>query len=180
MSDFWAGYVSGATGIIIGNPFDLIKVRLQAGTPISISNPASFSSQFDSIGSLIKVRTICFKPITHSFPASGPPGATAPILGYGALNALLFVCYNRTLKLLDDNPQYPSNLWKVWSAGAVGGLATFVVSAPTELVKCRAQVSSSDKTSLSITRDIIRTNGVRGLFFGGTVTSLRDSIGYGF
>ncbi|KAH0559724.1 hypothetical protein GP486_003760 [Trichoglossum hirsutum] len=162
MSDFWAGYVSGATGIIIGNPFDLIKVRLQAGTPISISNPASFSSQFDSLSSLIK-------------------GATAPILGYGALNALLFVCYNRTLKLLDDDPRNPSNLWKVWSAGAAGGLATFVVSAPTELVKCRAQVSPSDgTTSLSITRDIIRTNGVRGLFFGGTVTSMRDSIGYGF
>ena len=30
-ADFWAGYVSGAAGILIGNPLDLIKVRLQAG-----------------------------------------------------------------------------------------------------------------------------------------------------
>ena len=107
-------------------------------------------------------------------------GAAAPILGYGALNAILFVFYNRTLKLLHDDPNNPSSLWNVWSAGAIGGLATFVVSAPTELVKCRAQVSSSEQSSLSITKDIIRMNGVRGLFFGGTVTSLRDSIGYGF
>lgn len=30
-ADFWAGYLSGAAGIIIGNPLDLIKTRLQAG-----------------------------------------------------------------------------------------------------------------------------------------------------
>jgi solute carrier family 25 carnitine/acylcarnitine transporter 20/29 len=54
MSDFWAGYASGAAGIIIGNPLDLLKVRLQAGAPIFIGDPASFSSQFDGAGSLIK------------------------------------------------------------------------------------------------------------------------------
>lgn len=30
-ADFWAGYISGAAGIVIGNPLDLIKTRLQAG-----------------------------------------------------------------------------------------------------------------------------------------------------
>jgi solute carrier family 25 (mitochondrial carnitine/acylcarnitine transporter), member 20/29 len=29
-------------------------------------------------------------------------------------------------------------------------------------------------------RDIYRTHGLRGLYFGGLITSLRDSIGYGF
>jgi solute carrier family 25 carnitine/acylcarnitine transporter 20/29 len=29
-------------------------------------------------------------------------------------------------------------------------------------------------------RDIYRTTGLRGLYYGGMVTSLRDSIGYGF
>ena len=31
-ADFWAGYVSGAIGIVVGNPLDIVKVRLQAGT----------------------------------------------------------------------------------------------------------------------------------------------------
>lgn len=31
-ADFWAGYLSGAIGIIIGNPLDILKVRLQAGS----------------------------------------------------------------------------------------------------------------------------------------------------
>ena len=29
--DFYAGYLSGAAGILIGNPLDIMKVRLQAG-----------------------------------------------------------------------------------------------------------------------------------------------------
>lgn len=29
-------------------------------------------------------------------------------------------------------------------------------------------------------RDIYRAHGLRGLYFGGLITSLRDSIGYGF
>jgi len=28
-ADFWAGYISGAVGILIGNPLDILKVRLQ-------------------------------------------------------------------------------------------------------------------------------------------------------
>ncbi|KAH7369858.1 putative mitochondrial carnitine/acylcarnitine carrier protein [Rhexocercosporidium sp. MPI-PUGE-AT-0058] len=149
-ADFWAGYISGAAGILIGNPLDLIKVRLQASqfTP-SLSTPpsgstttTSYTATFTSASSLIR-------------------GATAPILGYGALNALLFVTYN---------------------PGAVGGLATWIVSTPTELVKCRAQISTSAATASSwgITREILRREGVRGLYFGGVVTALRDSVGYGF
>jgi solute carrier family 25 carnitine/acylcarnitine transporter 20/29 len=163
-ADFWAGYISGAAGILIGNPLDLIKVRLQAGSSSVTSTPLSYASQFPSAGTLIR-------------------GATAPILGYGALNALLFVTYNRTTDLLNTSPNgLPPNLWTTWLAGAIGGLATWVVSTPTELVKCRAQISSSTTTSSSwaITQQILRKEGIRGLYFGGIVTALRDSIGYGF
>lgn len=163
-ADFWAGYVSGAAGILIGNPLDLLKVRLQAGTSSLTSTPTSYTSQFSSAGSLIR-------------------GATAPILGYGALNALLFVTYNRTSALLNSSTTgAPPNLWTTWLAGAIGGLATWVVSTPTELVKCRAQISSSPTAASSwgITKEILRSEGIRGLYFGGVVTALRDSIGYGF
>lgn len=155
-ADFWAGYISGAAGILIGNPLDVLKVRLQSGAP---SAPPP-TSQFSSAGSLIR-------------------GATAPILGYGALNALLFVTYNRTSAFLNTNPAgTPTGLWSTWLAGAIGGLATWVVSTPTELVKCRAQLSTS--SSWNITKEIVRAEGIRGMYFGGAVTALRDSVGYGF
>ena len=90
--------------------------------------------------------------------------------------------YNRTLLLLDDSPLAPTSLTKTWFAGALGGLASFVVSAPTELVKCRAQVSTDPNAggSWSIARDVWRREGLRGMYHGGGITSLRDAVGYGF
>jgi solute carrier family 25 carnitine/acylcarnitine transporter 20/29 len=60
-------------------------------------------------------------------------------------------------------------------------LASFVVSAPTELIKCRAQVSTEQNVnSWTIAREVWRRDGVRGLYYGGGVTSVRDAVGYGF
>ncbi|KAJ9134782.1 hypothetical protein NKR23_g9984 [Pleurostoma richardsiae] len=172
-ADFWAGYVSGAVGIIIGNPLDILKVRLQAGTAshpiptaaVSPSAPGSFRTKASAL-------------VT---------GTAAPILGYGALNALLFVSYNRSEALLDSAlstapPGSPTSLWSTWLAGAIGGLATWAVSTPTELVKCRAQLAPAPggASSWAVARDVWRAEGPRGFYFGGAVTALRDSVGYGF
>ncbi|KAI9370840.1 mitochondrial carrier domain-containing protein [Aspergillus egyptiacus] len=166
-SDFWAGYISGAVGIIIGNPLDLIKVQLQAsnGTDGSVS-PRQLT-RFESTSSLVR-------------------GAAAPILGYGALNALLFVSYNRSLMLLDNTVTDPTNpqncaLYKLWLAGALGGIASWTVSSPTEFIKCRAQLDARPGvSSWTVAKDIIRNRGWKGLYFAGGITCARDSIGYGF
>lgn len=160
-ADFWAGYISGAVGILVGNPLDILKVRLQAKDAIGVQNTSSYLRQFEGTSSLIA-------------------GTAAPVLGYGALNALLFVSYNRSEAAINNALNLQSSLWTTWIAGAVGGLATWVVSTPTELIKCRAQLSSPPKSSWSITKSIVRTEGLRGMYFGGGVTALRDSIGYGF
>ncbi|KAH7376596.1 solute carrier family 25 member 45 [Plectosphaerella cucumerina] len=160
-ADFWAGYISGAVGIVIGNPLDLIKVRLQARDAFPAQTPSAYFRQFENTAALVS-------------------GTAAPILGYGALNALLFVSYNRTEAALNAALGTPGSLWTTWAAGAVGGLATWVVSTPTELIKCRAQLASPPKSSWAIARQTLRTEGVKGLYFGGVVTALRDSIGYGF
>jgi hypothetical protein len=61
-ADFWAGYVSGAAGIIIGNPLDLIKTRLQAGKnaqhaeaiSTSVATPQGFRGNFENAGTLVR------------------------------------------------------------------------------------------------------------------------------
>jgi solute carrier family 25 carnitine/acylcarnitine transporter 20/29 len=140
-ADFWAGYISGAAGIILGNPLDVLKVRLQAG----ITTPASRSP-------LTPPSAAPSTPLSsYSYARPFLLGTAAPVLGYGALNALLFVSYNRTEAFLNQlsgcdttggqgGQARGTNLLTTWLAGAVGGLATWVVSTPTELVKCRAQL----------------------------------------
>ncbi|AEO67687.1 2bdbacc8-d75e-4123-9d59-603c9bc9d8e4 [Thermothielavioides terrestris] len=195
-ADFWAGYISGAVGIIIGNPLDVLKVRLQAG-PAAVPAPTA-PVPAPPLNSAPSLHTNYIRPFLL--------GTAAPVLGYGALNALLFVSYNRTEAFLNSLSAVPgastsigdsqgrgTNLLTTWLAGAVGGLATWVVSTPTELVKCRAQVQhqaptttpnsrpSAGATSWAITKHILtHQGGIRGLYAGGAVTALRDSIGYGF
>ncbi|KAK3984931.1 mitochondrial carrier domain-containing protein [Cladorrhinum sp. PSN332] len=171
-ADFWAGYLSGAASIIIGNPLDVLKVRLQA----SSSSPTSTSPLSQPSSSQSKFLV----------------GTAAPILTYGALNALLFVSYNRTQSFLSahlppaDAASLPS-LTNTFASGCVAGLATFFVSTPTELIKCRAQLSTTTpsrpaepKSSWAIAKSIYKSQGIKGLYFGGTVTAIRDSVGYGF
>ncbi|KAM0474643.1 hypothetical protein ACHAPX_007587 [Trichoderma viride] len=154
-ADFWAGYLSGVVGIVVGNPLDIEKVRQQT-TRHAIGKPFSQSS-------------VAFMK-----------GTAAPIFGYGALNALLFVSYNRSEAMLKDAASTRDAGWVTWTAGAMGGLAVWVVSSPTELIKCRAQMSTPATSSWTIFKQILRTDGVKGLYHGGVVTALRDSIGYGF
>ena len=168
-ADFWASYVSGALGILIGNSLDIRKVQAQSGRTS------------ETLPLFILPQDPALKRFTALFR-----GAAAPVLGYGALNSILFLTFNRSLKLMEPSIfDYTKlagvDLGKLWLAGAIGGLATFVVSAPSELIKCRAQLVVDGSGSSSATfRDIWRQAGLRGLYCGGTITALRDSLGYGW
>ena len=167
-ADFWASYISGALGILIGNRLDVIKVQYQTGvSPTSASSTAT-PTQANNLARL-----------TQYFR-----GAAAPILGYGALNSILFMSFNRSLKLMDPSIfDYTKlagvDLSKIWAAGAIGGLATWVVSAPSEFVKCRAQLLVQG-SSYGVLQDTLRRFGIRGLYTGGVITAVRDSVGYGW
>lgn len=74
-----------------------------------------------------------------------------------------------------------TSLSKIWLAGAVGGVASWTVSSPTEFIKCRAQLDTRPGvSSWTVAKDICQSRGWRGLYYGGAVTCARDSIGYGF
>lgn len=70
-SDFWAGYLSGAIGIVIGNPLDVIKVRLQAGHNSAGAAAAAASQQrlsrFELVRGLISTPAYMLKLMIDFF-----------------------------------------------------------------------------------------------------------------
>ncbi len=177
-ADFWAATSAAPSGSSSATRSTCSRCACR---PVAATPPASLETtarrlQFPSAASLLA-------------------GTAAPVLGYGALNALLFVSYRGAEAALSRHvfPQLPdgsSALSTAWVAGAVGGLATWVVSAPTELVKCRTQLaatsadrpspSTGGSSSWAVAKQVWRAEGLRGFYFGGAVTALRDSVGYGF
>lgn len=209
MADFIAGYISGAIGILVGNPLDVLKTRLQASTPSPSPSPSfNTTTTTTTLPAQTRITTTAAVLPRLSY-RDAFRGIAAPVVTYGALNAVLFATYNRSLAVLNsgraqghgvgvqEQEQMYTPYWTYFAAGCAAGLATFVISAPTEVVKCRAQVvregapggafttpasltAVRSTSSLEVARSLWRNTGLKGFYHGGTVTALRDSIGYGF
>ncbi|KAK7205298.1 solute carrier family 25 member 45 [Myxozyma melibiosi] len=204
-TDFIAGYVSGAVSIAVGNPLDIIKVKLQNA---SSSSAAVTLGEADELRAVVQRTTATATATAAAETATAPAkdlrylrsllhGVAAPIIGYGALNALLFASYSITMRAL-TSPSSPARefpeIVNVFGAGTVAGLSTFVISAPIENVKCRAQATHSGalggsaagagagevgKSSWKVAKEVYKFEGFRGFFKGGLVTGFRDGFGYG-
>jgi solute carrier family 25 carnitine/acylcarnitine transporter 20/29 len=113
----------------------------------------------------------------------------SPIVGLAGLNAILFVSYGSILRYLnrsDSHGSDPSNLAlsppslsQVFIAGCGAGIACFLLSTPTDLVKIQAQMYRGHRSSIQVAKDIFRRGGLTGFFQGGMITVTRDAPSYG-
>lgn len=75
--DFWSSYISGAVGICVGNPLDIIKVRLQSG-------------QWHASTAVSRTRTTVFSE-ARNLTGAGTTGIGSSLLkGMAWLNISLF------------------------------------------------------------------------------------------
>lgn len=109
-------------------------------------------------------------------------GVLSPVIGLAGLNALLFVSYGSIIRYFQEHQQQQDNnvtLWQVYLAGAGAGVACFFFSTPTDLVKIKAQMTKIPKSTLEVTKEIYKLNGLRGFYQGGLITMIRDAPSYG-
>ncbi|KAG2769578.1 hypothetical protein PC129_g20238 [Phytophthora cactorum] len=159
--DLTAGTVGGIAGVVVGQPFDTVKVRLQ-----------TYSKYYN--GAIDCAR----QTLKHEGFSGFFKGMTSPVVGSAATNAVMFAVYERTLKMIDDNPEN-ATLKSVFYAGAVGGFWQTVPLAPAELIKCRLQVQDGRRSSqyqgpMDCIRHIFKARGAPGLFLGFTCTLWRE------
>lgn len=107
----------------------------------------------------------------------------SPLFGSAWTNAIMFGVYERSLRLLDRNPESPS-LRSVFGAGMIGGFCQTVALTPAELIKCRLQIQDGHEHSrykgpMDCAKRIYARHGLRGLFFGYSITLWREVPTYG-
>ncbi|KAK0188363.1 carnitine/acyl carnitine carrier [Armillaria mellea] len=161
--DFFAGTISGIAGLIVGYPFDTVKVRFQ--------NPemtGKYRSTMHALATIIKEERFIgmYK------------GITSPLATAALMNGLVFASYQFFMKIqLENNSSIPT-LTQIALAGAGSGIVSSIVTTPTELIKIRQQSLLVPSSTYEVILDILRKNGIRGLYRGMGATALRD-LGYG-
>lgn len=162
VKDTAAGFVGGAVQVLVGQPFDLVKVRMQTG---------QYSSMYTTVVQTFKNEGL----------AAFYKGTSAPLLGVGACVSLQFYGYHEARRQLA--PWSTTSLAGIYTCGAIAGLANTIITTPVEHVRIlmQTQTAASARYSGAIEagKDILRNQGIRKLYRGQLITSLREIQAYG-
>lgn len=173
--EYVAGLIAGVATVIVGHPFDTVKVKLQ-------------KHNTEVHGIRYKNGLHCTERILRTEGVRGLyRGATPSFLGMAFESSLLFGIYSQTKQLLQGGVQSggPQPNVIIPSAAFGGSIISFVLC-PSELVKCRMQVQGTDSlvpksvrytSPLDCALRTVKQEGVMAIFRGGSTTFLREAIG---
>ncbi|KAI3693770.1 hypothetical protein L1987_76722 [Smallanthus sonchifolius] len=185
--DLTAGTVGGVAQLVVGHPFDTIKVKLQSQpTPL----PGQLPKYSGAMGAV--KQTLAAEGASGLYKGMGAPLATV-----AAFNALLFTVRGQMETFLRSSPGAPLTVNQQFIAGAGAGFAVSFLGTPTELIKCRlqAQGSAAGATALAevgaaattaakyggpidVAKHVMRSEGgIRGLYKGFCPTLVREVPG---
>ncbi|KAK5995680.1 putative mitochondrial carrier C4G9.20c [Cladobotryum mycophilum] len=156
--DLFSGAVGGVAQVLIGQPFDIVKVRLQTSNQYSGALQAASSIyKHEGIGACVSVQFGAFHSARRFLEKrNAQSGAGNPYLSYG---------------------QY-------FAAGAFAGVANAPLSGPIEHIRIRLQSQPHGQGRLydgplDCIRKITAQAGAGGLYRGEVVTVWREAFAYG-
>jgi len=173
--DLLAGGIGGIAGVLVGHPFDTIKVRQQTESAVR------------NVGTTTKADAR--RGAVSLFRGMGPPLATA-----GIVNAMVFCSYGGSGRLWDrcfvdplagfGTDRGDRRVLKSFVSGTATGIFTALVICPAEHIKCRLQIQPGIGVArycgpTDALKKIYASHGFRGLYRGWVATCSRQGPGLG-
>ena len=155
--------------VIVGHPFDLIKVKIQTGSAQS------------SVLSMLK----------ETFVKDGVRGlyrgVSAPMVAISPMFAVSFWGYDMGKRFVQstdksykerDGGSYPFTIKQLVLAGGISALPATLIMAPSERLKCLLQIHPTKYNGLfDVAQKVYAEGGVRSVFRGTGATLVRDIPG---
>lgn len=174
-----AGGVGGICAVIIGHPFDLVKVRLQT------ADKGVYTGALDVVR-----KTIAREGALRGLYA----GVSAPLVGVTPMFAVSFWGYDMgkklveatsTVPVINNTPQY--SIAQISAAGFFSAIPMTLITAPFERVKIMLQIQGQKELKpgekpkysggVDVVRQLYKEGGVRSVFRGSAMTLARDGPG---
>lgn len=172
LKDLFSGAVGGVAQVLIGQPFDIVKVRLQT--------TSQYSGALDAATKIYK----------NEGALAFYKGTLTPLIGIGACVSVQFGGFHYARRVFEaqntaKNGKPQLSYGQYYAAGAFAGIANTVLSSPIEHIRIRLQTQPHGANRLyngpiDCVRKISAHQGVLGGVYRGTaVTLLREAQAYG-
>lgn len=179
LNDFISGSVAGIVQVLVGQPLDMVKVRMQ-------TQPKKYFSLLQTSK----------KIIMEEGPLAFYKGTLSPLIGVSFLVAIQFSSNNlaRNYLILQNknssnekkkkNPEILSTRQNLL-AGLFAGFANSFVQNPIELIRIKLQAQGNGTENkysgtIDCTRKVFKSDGIKGIYQGYCATLQRELIGMPF
>lgn len=169
--DVLSGTIGGIAQVIVGQPLDILKVRLQT------SPPGTYTGMLDCATRIVR----------NEGPLAFYKGTLTPLLGVGACVSIQFGVVEALKRQfstsnLRSNRSADLSYGQFYLAGGIAGLANSVVAGPVEHIRIRLQTQPSPplyRGPIDVVRSITTTAGPLSIFRGQLPTFAREFHGMG-
>ncbi|KAL8681853.1 MAG: hypothetical protein Q9186_002085 [Xanthomendoza sp. 1 TL-2023] len=177
LRSFGAGGVGGVCAVLVGHPFDLVKVRLQT------AEKGVYSGAIDVVR-----KTVAREGLVRGLYA----GVSAPLVGVTPMFAVSFWGFDVGKSLVRSfspptSPNTPFTIAQISAAGFFSAIPMTLITAPFERVKVLLQIQGQKNLApgekprysggVDVVRQLYKEGGIKSVFRGSAMTLARDGPG---
>jgi solute carrier family 25 carnitine/acylcarnitine transporter 20/29 len=173
LNDFISGSIAGVIQVLVGQPFDMLKIRMQ-------TKPTEYTS----------ISQTAKKIILEESPFALYKGTLSPLIGISFCVAIQFssnaFARNYFTSQNSKNKNTKSGILSTRQnilAGLFAGFCNSFITSPIELIRIKLQVQGNSannkyKGTFDCASQIIKNNGIKGIYLGLCSTLLRECPAY--
>ncbi|CAN8279227.1 unnamed protein product [Cochlearia groenlandica] len=151
-----AGLTTGALGIMVANPTDLVKVRLQAEGKLAAGVPRRYSGALNAYSTIVRQ-----EGVRALWTGLGPNVARNAII-----NAAELASYDQVKQSILKIPGFTDNVVTHILSGLGAGFFAVCIGSPVDVVKSRMMGDSAYKNTIDCFVKTLKTDGPMAFYKG--------------